>query len=89
MNSYIFITSEGYTYQQGSEAVEPDIENCQVIGFAQGLSEEQAFENMVKENAYLMESTFDELICFQLQEQDYCAHKSYFYLNDIRSKCSK
>jgi len=27
MGAYIFITTEGYTYQPGSEAVEPDIEN--------------------------------------------------------------
>ena len=34
MKSYIFITTEGFTYQPGSESPEPDVENCQVIGFA-------------------------------------------------------
>ncbi len=43
MNTYIFTTVEGFTYQPGSETIEPDIENCQVIGFAQGRDEEDAF----------------------------------------------
>jgi hypothetical protein len=50
MNSYIFITTEGYTYQPGSESIEPDIENCQVIGFAHGVDEQNAFKNLIAEN---------------------------------------
>jgi len=86
MKSYIFITNEGYTFQPESEAIEPDVENCQVIGFAQGLSEEQAFENMVEENEYLMETTFDELICLELRHIDYYKQSRYFHLDDHRSK---
>ena len=85
MNSYIFITTEGYTFQSGSEAIEPDIENCQVIGFAQGEDEQQAFENLVKENQYLLETTFDELICFELKHADYFKQRAYFHLSDCRA----
>ena len=33
MKNYIFITEEEVTYQPNSTSPEPDIENCQVIGF--------------------------------------------------------
>ncbi|MCH7559153.1 MAG: hypothetical protein IIB56_17110 [Planctomycetes bacterium] len=78
MNSYIFITTEGYTFQPESESIEPDIENCQVIGFAKGKNPKQAFQNMIQENSNLLETTFDELICYELKDYD---EKSYFYLN--------
>jgi len=81
MKSYIFINTEGYTFQPESESIEPDIENCQVVGFAQGNDEKHAFENLIRENDYLLESTFDELICFELKHTDYFKHKAYFYLN--------
>jgi hypothetical protein len=86
MKSYIFITTEGYTFQPGSVSSEPDIENCQVIGFAQGMDAQNAFENLVRENAYLLETSLDELICFQFRYEDYWAHRSYFHLSDIRMK---
>jgi len=84
MKSYIFITTEGYTFQPESESIESDIENCQVIGFAQGEDQQQAFQNLIKENSYLLETSFDELICFELKHRDFWKNKSYFYLNDCR-----
>ena len=78
MNSYIFITTEGYTFQPESESPEPDIENCQVIGFAQGEDEQQAFKNLINENSALFDTTFDELICFELKNLDYYRHSAYF-----------
>ena len=82
MKSYIFITSEGYTFQPGSESVEPDIENCQVIGFAQGENPDKAFQNLISENVYLMQTSFDEIICFELKHGDYFKHSAYFHLDD-------
>lgn len=80
MNSYIFITFEGFTYQPGSEAVEPDIENCQVIGFAQGKDEQETFDNLVRENPYLLDTSFDEIICMELRHGDYHQHSKHFSL---------
>lgn len=85
MSSYIFITTEGYTFQPVSESLEPDIENCQVIGFAQGINKKQAFKNLIRENAYLLETTFDELICFELKQKDYFKHRAYFHLDDYKT----
>ena len=46
MKSYIFITDEGTTYQPNSISPEPEIENCQVIGFAQGNDSNEAFKEL-------------------------------------------
>jgi len=82
VKSYIFITAEGYTFQPESTSIEPDIENCQVIGFAKGENPKQAFQNMIQENKNLLETTFDELICYELKDYD---EKSYFYLNSYKT----
>lgn len=89
MKSYIFIATQGGTFQPDSQAIEPDIENCQVIGFAQGQDEEEAFAKLVNENPWLLETTFDELICFELRHSDYFEHRTYFHLNDLKpsAKC--
>ena len=50
MKAFIFVTHEGYTFQPNSEAIEPDIENLQVLGCALGRNEEQAFENLKLDN---------------------------------------
>jgi hypothetical protein len=84
MKSYIFITTEGVTYQPDSESPEPDIENCQVIGFAEGNSPEGAFDNLIKENGYLLETSFDEIICFELRHRDYYKFAKGFSLSNKR-----
>jgi len=66
--SYIFITTEGNTYQPNSESIEPDIENCQVIGFADGIDAKDAFDNLIKDNSYLLQTTFGEIICYELKK---------------------
>jgi len=83
MGAYIFITAEGYTYQPGSEAVESDIENCQVLGFAKGNDADEAFSALLEENAYLLETSFDEVVCLELKDEDYRERKRYFCLAHI------
>jgi len=84
MKSYIFITTEGYTFQPESELIEPDIENCQVIGFARGIDEKDAFQNLIKENPYLFDTTFDELICLELKHTHYDKYAQRFCLASYR-----
>ncbi|KNZ68294.1 hypothetical protein Tfer_3161 [Thermincola ferriacetica] len=69
MKPYIFLTSEGYTFQPDSDSVEPDIDNCQVIGFSEGENAEEAFRNLLQENEYLLETKFDEIYCYQLADK--------------------
>lgn len=42
MNEYIVYTKEGYTYGLNSDI---DIENCQVLGIIEGLTEKDAINN--------------------------------------------
>jgi len=69
MNKYIFITLEGFTFQPGIESIEPNIDNMQVLGFGMGDNAKEALENMAKENEYLAETNFDEVIGIQLQSE--------------------
>jgi hypothetical protein len=85
MKSYIFITTEGDTFQPGSVSSEPDIENCQVIGFAKGIETVQAFETLVRENSYLLATAFDEVICLELKHADCLKHKTYFHLSEYKT----
>lgn len=95
MSLFIFLTTEGYTFQPNSESSEPDaaepcgasatggsarsqvsithdkdqlarIENCQVLGFASGADAREAFSNLLSENEYLKETTFDETFAMEL-----------------------
>ena len=78
MKKYIFITTEGCTYLSNSESIEPDCENLQVAGYANGECEEEAFNNLLKENDYLKNAGFDELICYQIKPDK----RKMFYISD-------
>ena len=82
MKSFVFITTEGFTYQPASQAYEPAIENCQVIGFGTGYNSQEAFKKLVENNKYLTSTTFNEIICLELANEE----RSYFYLDDIANK---
>lgn len=79
MSKYIFITSEGSTFQPGSENTEPDVENLQVIGFADGNSPEEAAANLLKDNNYLAETSFDEITALELKSEKGTVH----YLKEL------
>lgn len=82
MNNYIFITKQGITYQPNTLSSEPDIENCQVIGFAKGNNENEAMKNLIKENEDLLKTNFNELICMELKNEDHYSKAKYFFLGD-------
>ena len=76
---YIFLTIEGSTFQPDSNCVEPDIENIQVIGFANGNEAQDAFEQLLKENDYLVETNFNEIFSLALSGS---TEKKYFSLKN-------
>lgn len=84
MKSFIFITNEGYTYQPNSDQPEPDIENCQVIGFSEGNDENDAFKKLVNENEYLLKTSFDVLLCIELKNKFQYNISKIFSLNDLK-----
>ena len=68
MKQFIFLTEEGSTFQPNSSSLEPDIDNLQVIGFAEGFDAHNAFESMLSENSFLKETTFDRVFALKLAE---------------------
>jgi hypothetical protein len=78
MRKYIFLTTEGATYQPNSGSSEPDVENLQVIGFAQGATVQDALRNLLGLNEYLADTSFDEIFAIQLADD----HRQYFSPRD-------
>ena len=71
MKAFIFLTEEGYTFQPGSIAAEPDVDNLQVLGFGKGVDLEDAFENYLAENEWIGRTSFREVMCSELKEANY------------------
>jgi len=78
---FIFLTNEGFTFQEHSKEVEPDIENIQVVGTTEGVNPEDAFDNLLKENPYLSETRFNEIYCLELAKNAEIK-KKYFWLKN-------
>ena len=77
---YIFLTTEGHTFQPGSDLAEPDIENVQVLGFAAGENSLAAFKNFIKENPYIKDTTFKEVFSYKLDE-NYESTRTYHHID--------
>ncbi len=56
MNEYIFYTDEGYTAAPDRTA---EVENCQVLGRAEGSSPGEALKNLLSENPWINDAGFD------------------------------
>ena len=82
MGQYIFITTEGTTFQPNNIILGPDIENLQVIGFADGDTVQGAVIRLVELNKYLSDTNFDEIFAIRLADD----HREYFSLRDIFKK---
>ena len=62
---YIFLSAEGFTFQPNSNLEKPDIENLQVIGFAKGRDSKDAFQQLLKENSCLIDTSFDKIFSYK------------------------
>lgn len=64
MASYIFYTDEGYTSAPNNE----EIENLQVLGIEDGISQSEATDNLFKNNGWIKENGFSEerIRCYQI-----------------------
>ncbi len=82
---FIFYTFEGETYsplRDHSDISSDESHNLQIIGFAQGNNEQEAFENLVKENDYLLETTFNHLTMLELKTS--IVKRTYVCLDEFR-----
>lgn len=68
MNKYIIYTPEGWTESPNGD----EIENCQMLGRAMGNDEDEAIENLLKDNEWISESGYDSdmFIVAQLHESE-------------------
>jgi hypothetical protein len=77
MDNYIFLTTEGYTFQPDSEAETPDIENMQVIGFSSGSTADEAFDNLLNTHSFLRDTSFKSIFCYKLDKNYEESRKEY------------
>lgn len=70
MNSYIFLTDEGYTFQPETEDEPVEIDSLQMIGTAQGSDAMDAYRNLLAENPHLQEKKFERIFCYQADAYD-------------------
>ena len=57
MAHFIFYTSEGSSEAPDGE----DVENCQMLGYAEGENANLALENLLRQNAWISEHGYKEL----------------------------
>ena len=56
MNEYIIFTTEGYTEAPNNV----EVNNCQLLGKTKGKNNEEAVNNLLKENAWISECGFSK-----------------------------
>lgn len=70
MNSYIFLTDEGYTFQPETEEQPVEIDSLQMLGTAQGEDAMDAYRNLLAKNPHLREKRFERIFCYQADAYD-------------------
>lgn len=64
MNEYLIYTSEGETIAPNSSI---NVENCQILGRAIGVSLKNAIDNLFDEHPWIEISGFDKIKCLGVQ----------------------
>lgn len=64
MNEYIFYTPEGHTDAPNDKV---EVENCQLLGMAEGKDVSEAKKNLLLDNPWISEAGFDLSACFVKQ----------------------
>jgi len=65
MRKFIFLTPEGSTQTPTGD----DIENLQVLGIAEGVDEKVAFRKLAKENDFLFNAGYDDILGMELKSE--------------------
>lgn len=83
MAKFIFMTNEGTTYGEDERGRLEIVENTQVLGTSQGENARNAFLNLICENEWLMNFSFENVFSYKLAE-DFEDAVEYFSLNKIK-----
>ncbi len=70
MRTFIFITTEGFTFSPNNTDSEPDIENCQVLGLEIANNAAEAFKNLKRNNSILNDLGFKKVCCYELTNEN-------------------
>ncbi|GEM_PF-825979 len=73
-SSFIFYTTEGFTFQSNSEDEMTDVENCQILGWGKGTSPKKAFADFRKESPWIKNLRFDRVVGVELKDE-----KTYYF----------
>lgn len=63
MRYFIFLTSDGST----NTATDINIDNLQVLGWSDGDDEQEAFNNLLKENEHLSKYDYENISAMELK----------------------
>lgn len=67
---FLFVTFDGVTFSS-DELDEPDVDNLQVLGYGEGLDEDEAFKDFQAQNQWVLEKRFEEAICVEIKNRIY------------------
>ena len=76
---FLFITPDGVTYSSTIK-VQPDVDNFQVLGYGEGFTEEQAFDDFIKRNTWVWDTGFNEVISIEIKSK--ISEGKIFYLQN-------
>jgi len=85
MAKFIFMTNEGTTFGEDEHGKLEIVENVQVLGTANGENARSAFLNLICENEWLLNFSFEEVFSYKLAE-DFEDAVEYFSLNKPRER---
>ncbi len=63
---YIILSNQGYTFSPNNDSTEPDIDNIQVLGFAEASTPKVAFEKFCKENEHIKSLGYSKVKLYEL-----------------------
>lgn len=75
---FMFLTPDGVTYSSCGN-IYPDVDNFQVLGLAEGSTEEEAFEEFLNANKWVFNTNFKNVICIEVKSR---IHEGKMFLLD-------
>ena len=63
---FIFLSPEGVTFSTNYDQF-IEVDNYQVLGFAEGKDEKEAFYNFLRENEWILDTYFNKVFCLEVK----------------------
>lgn len=62
MKKYIFYTNDGFSQDKNLQ----NTENCQILGLSQGENVKHAYDNLIKENDYILSHNYENIMAYEI-----------------------